>query len=77
MKIALNTPSENSKKQSDNAKTPQTILITQRRRSWNNNSHSTGVVKPVNGILTIPLNAILSFVIKRTLIYKIYKQSSL
>ena len=41
----------------DNAKTPPTTSITQRlwTVSWSNNSHPTGVVKPVYGYPTFPL----------------------
>ena len=55
------TPTEKSKKQRTNTKTPQKIIddttTADRLRtvSWGNDSHSTGVVKPVNGIPTLPL----------------------
>ena len=50
------TPTEKSKKQRDNTKAPPKTLITQRlridlgRSVGGNDSHPTGVVKPVNGI---------------------------
>ena len=53
------TPTENSKKQSDNTKTPPKTSITTtiadrqlRTVSWSNDSHPTGVVKPVYRIQT-------------------------
>ena len=52
------TPTEKSKTQRDNTKTPQTTSITQRLRTdlersvGGNDSHQTGVVKPVNGLPT-------------------------
>ena len=55
------TPTEKSKKQRDNTKTPPktsiytTIADRLRTVSWGNDSHPTGVVKPVNGIPTLPL----------------------
>ena len=56
----LHRPTEKSKKQSDNIKAPQKIdytTIADRLSmvSWGNDSHPTGVVKPVNGIPTLPL----------------------
>ena len=58
------TRREKSKKQRDNTKTPPTknfdyTTIADRLRtvSWGNDSHPTGVVKPVYGIPTFPLTA--------------------
>ena len=57
------TPTEKSKKQRDNKNTPPkrekytTIMDRLRTVSWGNNSHPTGVVKPVNGQPTFPLTA--------------------
>ena len=57
------TPTEKSNKQRDNTKTPPKTSITQRLRTdlgrsvGGNNSHPTGVVKPVYGIPTFPLTA--------------------
>ena len=56
------TPTEQSKKQGDNTKTPPknvdytTIADRLRTVSWGNDSHQTGVVKPVYGIPTFPLH---------------------
>ena len=55
------TPTEKSKKQRDNTKTPQNFhytTITDRHRtvSWGNDSHPTGVVKSVYGIPAFPLS---------------------
>ena len=57
--IKAPTPTEKSKKQRDNTKTPPKSSITQRLRtvSWGNDSHPTGVVKPVYGIPTFSLTA--------------------
>ena len=49
------TPTEQSKKQSDNTNTPPKISIT--AVSWSDNSHPTGVVKPVYRIPIFPLTA--------------------
>ena len=57
------TPTEKSKKQRDNnKKRQQNFDYTKmadglRTVSWSNNSHPTGVVKPVYGIPTFPLTA--------------------
>ena len=54
------TPTEKSIKQRDNTKTSPnytTIAIRLRTVSWDNDSHPTGVVKPVYGIPTLPLTA--------------------
>ena len=56
------TPSENSKKQSDNTKNATkldytTIADRLKTASWSNDTHTTGVVKPVNWIPTLPLIA--------------------
>ena len=47
------------KKQGDNTKMPPKTSITQRLRtaSWSKDSHPTGVVKPVNGIPTLPFTS--------------------
>ena len=58
------TPTEKSKKQRDNTKTQPkifdytTIADPLRTVSWGNDSHPTGVVKPVYGISTFPLTTI-------------------
>ena len=55
------TPTEKSKKQRDNTKTHKktsdyaTIAGRLWTVSWSNDSHRTGVVKPVYGIPTFPL----------------------
>ena len=55
------TLTEKSKKHRDNTKTPQKTSITQRLRTdlersvVGNDSHPTGVVKPVNGIPILSL----------------------
>ena len=55
------TPTEKSKMLHDNTKTPSKTSITQRLRTdlgrsvGGNDSHPTGVLKPVNGIPTLPL----------------------
>ena len=55
---------EKIQKQRDNTKTPPkkfdytTIADRLRTVSWGNDSHPTGVVKPVYGIPTFPLTAI-------------------
>ena len=56
------TPTEKSKKQCDNKKTPPKTAISQptisdrlRTVSWGNDNHPTYVVKPVYGIQTLPL----------------------
>ena len=57
------TPTEKSKKQRDNTKTPQkhfdytTIVDRLRTVSWGIDSHQTDVVKPVYGIPTFPFTA--------------------
>ena len=56
------TPTEKSKKQSDNTKTPPKTSITQRKQtdrtdSSGNDSHRTGAVKPVYRIPTFQLTA--------------------
>ena len=57
------SPTEKSNKQRDNTKTPPKTSITQRsqtdvgRSVGGNDSHPTGVVKPVYGIPTFPLTA--------------------
>ena len=57
------TPTEKSKKQLDNTKTPPktsiytTIADRLRTVSCSNDSHPTGAVKPVYGIPTFPLTA--------------------
>ena len=59
------TPTEKSKKQRDNTKKNNatkffdytTIADLLRTVSWSNDSHPTGVVKPVYGIPTFPLTA--------------------
>ena len=57
------TMTEKFQKQRDNTKTPPKTSITQRLRtdlrtvSFGNDSHPTGVVKPVYGIPTFPLTA--------------------
>ena len=57
------TPTEKSKKRRDNTKTATknfdytTIADRLRTVSWGNDSHPTGVVKPVYGIQTFPLTA--------------------
>ena len=56
------TPTEKSKKQLDYTKNATknfdyiTIVDRLRTGSWGNDSHPTGVVKPVNGIPTFPLS---------------------
>ena len=55
------TPTEKSQKQRDNTKTSpknfdyKTIADRLSTVSWGNDSHHTGMVKPVYGILTFPL----------------------
>ena len=54
------TPTEKSKAQCDNTRTPPKTSITtiadrHRTVSWGNESHPTGVVKPVYGFQTFPL----------------------
>ena len=55
------TPTEKSKKQRDNTENATknfdytTIADRLRTVSWGNDSHPAGVVKPVNGIPTLPL----------------------
>ena len=52
------TPTEKSKKQRYNTKKnlDYTIIVDRLRTiSWSNDSHPTGVVKPVNGVTTFPL----------------------
>ena len=57
------TPTEKkSRKQRNNPKTPPKTSIIQRLRTdlgqsidWSNSSQPTGVIKPVNGILTFTL----------------------
>ena len=57
------TPPKKSKKQRDNTKNATkyfdytTIADRLRTVSWDNDSHPTGVVKPVYGIPTFPLTA--------------------
>ena len=56
------TPTENSKKQSEKQKCHQTFdyrTTADRLRtvSWNNDSHPTGLIKPVYGILNFHLTA--------------------
>ena len=59
------SPTENPKKQRNNTETPPKTSITQRLRtdlhiravSWGNESHPTGVIKPVYGVLTLPQTA--------------------
>ena len=57
------TPTEKSKKQRDNTKNATknfdytTIADRLRTVSWGNDSHPTGVVKPLYGIPTFPLTA--------------------
>ena len=57
------TPTEKSKKQRDNTKTPPKTSLTQQLRTdlgrsiGGNDSHQTCVVKPVNEIPTFPLTA--------------------
>ena len=56
------TPTEKSKKQRDNRKRHEkfddtTIADRLGTVSWGNDSHPTGVVKPVYGIPTFPLTA--------------------
>ena len=54
-------PQEKSEKQRDNTKTPPktstTIADRLRTVSWGNDSHSTGVVKPIYERSTFPLTA--------------------
>ena len=55
------TPTEKSKKQHDNTARPPknfdytTIADRLGTVSWSNDSHPTGMVKPINGIPTFPL----------------------
>ena len=57
------TPTEKFKKQRDNTKNAiknfdyTTNAVRLRTVSWGNDSHPTGVVKPVYGIPTFPLTA--------------------
>ena len=56
------TPTENSKQQSENTKTPPkvdytTIADRHRTFSWRNDSHTTGMIEPLYGISTLPLAA--------------------
>ena len=61
--IKAPTPTEKFKKQRDNTKNATknfdytTIADRLRTASWGNDSHPTGVAKPLNGIPTLPLTA--------------------
>ena len=69
------TPTEKSKKELDNTKTPPknfdytTIADPLRTVSWGNDSHPTGVVKQMNGIPTLPLTATVVLSMARTCRY--------